>query len=418
MVTLMKSRLFLLSSLLLLAAKPLPQGQDVFNEGLRCLKEERLVESLDRFTELVYAYPRSALSPKAREYIWTLTKEIEEKKARWSLTPEERAGAVRKALQVEAEKSRKQDQLIAELERIDRTTRENPQNLVSVLRGSRLLNQTLETRNSGELDALKIQQSMEDIRASLKKGIGQSDPKNVKNLREAKGFLSFYEGDLDGATREWEAALRLDPGDQTLKDILDKVRGKREEEKRQEEIADLLSQGKTNFDLGDPASAESRFKDLIRLDPGNLEARSFLEKIAERRDARKRQDAIAKKLTEAREDINQDKLLEALPLLVEILEMDPSQERARYYLGNIKKTLSLKMSLAPAAAAGAPESPASRPKGDREKAIEAYTVGMAHYVDEDLDKAIECFKKAVDLDPSFEEAVQAYKTAKKERSFR
>jgi tetratricopeptide (TPR) repeat protein len=412
----------LFSAILLTAAAPTPEEKILFDQGVDLQQKSLLVESLIPFTELIHRFPESPLSADAREKVILVMAAVEQSRAVTALTPKERAALVNNARLSSKRAAERRRDLLKELEGLDRKTKGSPTELVKSLMGSRQLGGSTPLPGEAELEGIKAQVFLDNIRNALRRQIQDGSLSSPKTLHEAKGFLGFYEGDLDTAVAEWKLALNADPSDNVLKKKLDKAQADLTQKKRQEQIKDLMTRGRNQYELGDIAAAQTSFEKLLILSPKHPEALRHLELIRQRADDRKRQQTIDAKLDAAREKIDEGAFLDAVPLLIDILELDASHERARYYLEAAKKKLYIKTTLSTSTKETPKQLIAPRPApadgGDRPSAEKVYTAGMIRYVGNDLPGALELFKQAMEMDPTFNEAAQAYRTVKKELSFR
>jgi len=400
----------------LLAAAAPPRGEDdIYARGLDDFRQARYVESLESFTELLYLDPATPLGEKARQYIWDITNRIKEEEGRWRLSDEERRRTVLLALQQRELQDRRRRDILSELEAADKKVRQDPSALVDVLRRSRLLGDATEVAEARELEAVKVQQYLDQIRAVLKEEARKDRPEDPRTLHEARGFLWLYEGDLENAVGEWEQALKAAPDDADLKARLDKAKSGLEDKRKQDEILHRLAQGRNYFQVGDDDKARENFDRVLALSPGHPEALRFRGLIDDRVKEKNLQESVGRTLDRAQQALADGKLLDAVSLLAQALGEDPRNEAARAALAEAKRRLSLKTSLL------LPRSQAEGKPGaapNRAEAEEAYTLGMARYVQDDLDHAVVFFKKALALDPTFEEAAGALQAALKEQSAR
>jgi tetratricopeptide (TPR) repeat protein len=395
--------------------------QDLYDRGLAAYRASRPVEALALLTDLLHRDASSLLAEKTRELIYEIGDRIHQAQEADRMSPAERARLVIRAEALEKERLTRQTRLLNELEGLRRKTDQSPQNLLASLEKSSYLSDAGQVSAVRELEALKAQEYLEQIRGTLIRQL-QSGSFSPKAGHAARGFLALYQADLETVVKEWEQALAADPSDKALKANLAKARLKWEEEKKREEIEDALAAGKGFMNAGDYVKAQARFEHVLKISPDHPEAKRQLAAARQRQDDRQRQAAANDMLEDVRRLMDHGSLLDAVPLLVEVLQLNPKNERAQNQLGVIKRKLSARAStplapLKPSPAGGAAKTPAAKP-GNRGEAEQVYTLGMVSYVEDDLDKAISYFERALLLDPSFQEAAGALDSARREKRLR
>lgn len=105
------------------------------------------------------------------------------------------------------------------------------------------------------------------------------------NRRLTTAQQTFEQGDYDAAIRWYEAALELDPNNQTAKNALKEVRRAKlaEEElrakQRQAEVNRRLTTAQPAFERGDYDAAIRGYEAVLGLDPNNQTAKKALEGV-------------------------------------------------------------------------------------------------------------------------------------------
>jgi tetratricopeptide (TPR) repeat protein len=399
------------------AAASSPAEDALYSRGLEDFRRERYVESLASFTDLLYLNPATPLGETARRRIWEIMDRIKEQESRARLTDAERRDLVKLALQSRKAQEDRRRQILTELEKVQKKADADPAGLVRALGQSRLLSDASEVSAVLDLEALQARQYLDGLRASLKEQVQKGRLSDPAALHEARGLLWLYEGDLQNTVDEWTQALAAAPGNEALKARLEGAKAGLEEQRKKQEIADALARGRSLYEMGDDQKAAQAFDRVLALAPKNVDALRFRRLIDQRAADRKRQESVGRVIDRARDALGQGRLLDAVSLLAQALEQDPSNEDARKALAEAKRKLSLKTEISGAPVRPAGEKPASAAP-NRAEAEEAYALGMARYVQNDLDQAVALFQKAVALDPTFEEASGALQAALKEKSAR
>ena len=398
-----------------------PQSESALYElGVSDYRQKKYLEALEEFSNLLYLNPKTAYGDQARNYIGEIVQKIKEIEAKQKMSPRERAQIVELAKRKVGRRDSNARRILAEVRGVAREVRRSPQQILAILSNSKLLSDSEQISAAKELEGLVIQRWLDNIQETLKAQIQNSGSSNLKFLHQAKGFLWLYEGDLENAIREWEQSLRLDPYDEVLKNHLSKAKLSWQLQKHNEEIQHLLSTGKDYYKVGDYNKALGGFKRLLHIDPANVEGLRYLKLTQAGMDQIVRQELINAKLDQAHSQLRHGSMLEAVQALVEVLELEPDNERARRHLADIRTKFSRRTALVQSG--NSPNTAKQENKAkplpqrapNRADAENAYTVGMMHYMQGDLAQAQLYFEKAAALDPSFEQALRAEDAVRQE----
>lgn len=145
----------------------------------------------------------------------------------------------------------------------------------------------------------------------------------------AKGLDLLKSGQYQKAIDTWRQQLALTPNDTRVKNYLEKAR-----QKMNEEIADLLQQGRGLWQGGDWVGAAGRWRQVLKIDPENKEA---LDQLTANQ-MKIRNTANELYLTGVQNYI-QNKLIEAMANWKDVLVLDPDNHKAKKHLERAKEKI-------------------------------------------------------------------------------
>jgi len=248
------------------------------------------------------------------------------------------------------------------------------------------------------------------------------------DTHELNGYVFLYGGHPAAALEEWKTALAWKTDDRALAVRVESLEARLSlaARRRQAEAIAVNAMGHFKAERYDEAVAE--FKKAAALDPVSRDLRFQLMRAEEARDTSSRRKKIDALLRQGRASLNAGRSLDALQSLADALTLDPGHAEARRLLLEARGKLAPSASSTPvdsppagklrkSAGPDASASP-SLPKGDPQKAEEAYAVGLIHYMEGNLKEAEASFLEALRRQPGYATAQQALEQLRKERKLR
>ena len=156
-------------------------------------------------------------------------------------------------------------------------------------------------------------------------------PESAKLIENGKLFLNKNE--YSDALSRFEAALKLDPKNQEVLDLIEQCENKQKEQRR---FNTLLSDGKEYFENGNYEKALNAFKEIIALDPDHSESHELIEKIQKKIKLIEGRD---KQISEANSYLNKKKFEKAIEIYKEILKVDPQNQKGLAGLQQAERAL-------------------------------------------------------------------------------
>ncbi len=246
------------------------------------------------------------------------------------------------------------------------------------------------SRAAASLNKIEVQ-----ISQSLKRLETLQKDNEVKKLRMEssqyinKGFEYLEADDFDKAETSFNAALKIAPDNRRAKEglsIVEKARSR----SNAKHISELLSQAHSNIRAESFDLAQKQLQEVLKLDPGNRKAQSYLEDIEEGKQAKKYKDLISdidKKREEGKLQLEAEKFNEAEKTLRTALDLLPEKEQSR------KKAIESLITSIPTLKQRAGT------EKFQEQSSQYITKGFEYLEADDLDKAETNFRKAIDISP-------------------
>jgi tetratricopeptide (TPR) repeat protein len=175
-----------------------------------------------------------------------------------------------------------------------------------------------------------IQQGVAKLLSFGVDGIDANPEKTmILNLFE-QGVRSYVRSDFQTATEFFKKALTKADGNSYLSAYLQKS-----SQMQEEQISEFLQDGVRAYQAGELAAAQKEFTKVIRLSPGHPEALQQLAAVRET--VRQESERL---YNQGKEYFDANHMDQAIRLWEQILEMDPSNERAQKRIeeARIKKT--------------------------------------------------------------------------------
>ncbi|MEE8299580.1 MAG: protein kinase, partial [Thermodesulfobacteriota bacterium] len=147
------------------------------------------------------------------------------------------------------------------------------------------------------------------------------------------GKICLNKKEYSAALSRFEAALKFDPKNQEVLDLIEQCENKQKEQRR---FNTLLSDGKEYFENGNYEKALNAFKEIIALDPDHSESHELIEKIQKKI---KQMERVDKQISEANSYLNKKKFEKAIEIYKEILKVEPQNQKGLAGLQQAERAL-------------------------------------------------------------------------------
>jgi len=145
----------------------------------------------------------------------------------------------------------------------------------------------------------------------------------------AEGLDWLRNGQYRKAVDVWQSALRLDPGNEHVKNLIQKARNR-----QQAEITEALESARGGWEDENWVEAVRAWRQVLKIDPGNAQALQALE-------------TNQMKIRLVANDLYmlgvnnyvQNKLSEAIQNLKDLLVLDPENQKAKKHLESVKRKI-------------------------------------------------------------------------------
>ncbi len=217
---------------------------------------------------------------------------------------------------------------------------------------------------------------------------------------EFKAGVGFYtSGNYDDALKRFKTVMELAPAYPGAADYINKCEDKIKEElirqKEKEQARRIFEEGMKYYNNADYEKAAMRFEGALKLDPDNVDAKSYKEITAV--EIKKKKEEAAQKL-KAQELFKEGVRLydseeydKAKEVLEHAVKLDPDHAEAKKYFDKTLEGIQFKQEEA----------------RDRAKAIDLYESGTALWKQGELKRAQDAFKECLDLFPG-EKTIEGY----------
>jgi tetratricopeptide (TPR) repeat protein len=217
------------------------------------------------------------------------------------------------------------------------------------------------------------------------------------------GKKYFDEGEFENAKMQFNTVLKLQPNNKEAKSYLAKIE-KSYKEFTNRQIVELLKEAKLLYSKEKYADTEIRCEKILEYDPKHVEAKKYLamtqkklKAIGKEKKAKEREEKIQELYKNSVNLYNKDNWSKAINGFKSVLKYDPNHKKAKEYLAKARSAYK------------------KQKAEDAVKSKEYYTQGLKQYVAGNIDKAIELWDRAVKLNPANIKAKKGLERARKER---
>ncbi len=214
-----------------------------------------------------------------------------------------------------------------------------------------------------------------------KTGVQKSRSKIEEKIKAHfnKGIKFFNKNKLKQAIAEFEKALSLDPEYTPAKDFLTKAQKKYEANKIIFTRQEYMQNGIDFFQNKDFEKAKKYFQKVLEIDPDNNEAREYIERCDEELENLKKQEKIAKIITDGMIFYRKRKYTDAIKIWKKVKEIDPENRIIDEYIEYARRA-------------------------QEESMNKFYNNGVKYFEQGDLLKAKENLEKALQANPHLKKA--------------
>lgn len=295
------------------------------------------------------------------------------------------------------------------------------------------------TRQQDHPEALALRGK---ITAKMAKQVEKSKPQS-SDWYYSQGVLAYVSGDWLKAVDSWDQVVAFNPDQVGLISSIEKAKGNLKVREQEEKIRFLNTVAFESLKKGDYAEAVKHWRELLVLDPGNIQAKEGVVEAQKAWDAQKtrnRQEDVQKFSEQAMDAYIERDHKKSRALWNQVLELDPDNSLARDYL----KRMGGGSSVGGGSSGPSPESGyekamnflsdgrfpegieyleryvAKYPSDNRAKASlddargkqkaladKAYQDGLMTYSQGDIQGAINLWQSALRTDPDYQRARQA-----------
>ncbi len=218
-------------------------------------------------------------------------------------------------------------------------------------------------------------QSAEDMGFDLQR-IADSLKRETIDVFLQQGERSLHQGDFTIAKESLQKVLEIDSSHQLAKSLLAQVRERIQSRQRAQKVEHNLGQAKEGLQAEQYEDALSLFEEVLRLDPGNEEAKQCKQLAVERRD---RSEKIRRHLERSEKLSAEADFQRAKAELEAVLTIEPGNAAALGMMDWVVKELT---------------------EQERLRQVRQYLEGArAHLAGKNFGKALETLERARELDP-------------------
>jgi serine/threonine-protein kinase len=218
-------------------------------------------------------------------------------------------------------------------------------------------------------------QSAEDMGFDLQR-IGDSLKRDTIDVFLQQGQRSLRQGDFTIAKESLQKVLEIDSSHQLAKSLLAQVREQIQSRQRAQKVDHNLGQAKEALQAEQYEDALSLFEEVLRLDPGNKEAKQCKQLAVERRD---RSEKVRRHLERAEKLAAEADFQRAKAELEAVLTIEPGNAAALGMIDWVVKELT---------------------EQERLRQVRQYLEGArAHLAGKNFVKALETLERAREIDP-------------------
>jgi tetratricopeptide (TPR) repeat protein len=358
--------------------------------GVDLLRDGNEPAAMDFFAQAVAANPSDA---EARRYLDIAARGIIQSPKNPSYAPPAEIQAARQRAQTILDKRAQDVRLAMENIRASYETNGRPtrDRLLRTCRGTEL---QLQMAMDDSPESRLMKEDLQTACSSLEKGDALPTKSEILHV---SGYLAFFQGDKIAALEKWNSALKLAPGNHSLKRVILQTDSFLNQQNRRVRIFEKLALGEKKLAAFDEAGARLVYQEVLALDPANLTAREQIA-LLKRNEARRA--AIGQHRRSALGLEKKGDTGKAAQEWVAVLELDPVNAEAIHRLANYRAKL-MAPSPRPTSEKGSP-----RPKDPR-RAEERYALGIILYSEGNLPGARQAFEECLVLNPGHEQARRA-----------
>ena len=383
---------------------PSRQAETIFQEGVRLYDKGNYAAAMDRFSQALLRRPDDT---RIQSYLMLSGQKLVDFDDHIKTMA---AADLRKMIdQAQKVLTLRQQEMELALKKIkeayDRSRLQDPGSLLKACRGVDIL---MDVSLGDDTESDEIKKYLHSLCGNLEASVGTGVLVEPADARRVAGYIAFCRSDWRKAVEEWTAALALNPGDERLKFLLSRAE---ENYRRALDLmreAQLMAEAEEKQKARLPAEAVPLLEEVLRINPAHGKALALLEECQEKVRREIRETGASERHRRALEDESRSRWLDAAQEWLGFLELDPLNEEGRRHLERIKELLAKSL----------PEKEGAGASRDVEGSRKNYAVGLVDYSEGNLKNALSRFEKSIALDPGNDYARRAAERVKEEMRYR
>ena len=404
--------IFLVPAVFVIGAEPPPDSMTGMAAAYR---EGRSADALDGAANVLETDPANR---EARQYLWTLGRQLQERETSGVLKKGERERDVALAEESLARRRKETEEVLGRLKASYEKSRrvKSPSDVLAAAEG---MGRFLGDRFNEERQQALADGYFRGLVENLSRAVKGKTFVTRKDQFVAEAWLAYYGGDRQKAVTKWESAAREDPGDRDVAQNLDQLRRMLRREEDEKAIRNWESQAAAFEQTGHPKEALDLYEKILKKDPARADVKREAEECRLAVAGKAKADRLSAMTEEGVRLYKEGKVLDAAEAWFKVLEEDPSQREARIWLAHAGRQLgTTEAPAAPASAARSAPKPGSSSEDDKRAALELHKQGLVAYSQDRVALAVELWEKALVRDPDLTQAREALRQAKAELTYK
>lgn len=382
-------------------AEPPP---DYFQEGQTAYARGDYRLAVDRLTEALIRGPGDKRAQ--RLLVAASQKMLEQEKAD-QLSLDELRRMVAEANTILEERQKELRRVLNELKIADRESRKlTPDETLRACRGVDLL---LEVTLGDDPESERFRAYLHSVCSNLKTALDRGILMRPEDEQRVLGYVAFCRSDWATAAASWEEALKSQPKDQHLRELWTAAKSKQVQLETDKKIAQWITEADAALAAHREEEALVLLRRALKECPGEERLVAIYEDTLKRVEKRTRDRLTTAHRKKAIAHQNAGRWMDAAQSWLALLKEDPLNAEARENLDRIRHRLE-------GTGGRVGKTPFALPPDVIKQSEKAYTVGLIHYADGDLEKAVAQFKSCLKINPGHEYARKALERVEEEQS--
>lgn len=373
--------------------------RDYFEEGRAAYSRGDYPLAVDRLSE---ALARSPGDKRAQRLLVAAGQKITGKQALEQISLDDLRLMVSEANKVLDQRQKEIRRVLDELKIAQRESGKfTAEETVRACRGVDLL---LDVTLGDDQESRQFRDYLHSVCANLKSALDRGILLRPEDEQRVFGYVAFCRSDWAVAAQTWEQALKINPSDTHLHELLAVAKANLAQQQIETKTVALLSKAETALSAHHDDEALDLLRKGINEFPGEERLMALYEKTQERVSKQAQERGVATHRERALAAQKKGQWLAAAQSWLAVLNADPLNAEAKENLDLLKHRLD------PVVGPPAPTSPE-----DLKRSEELYTLGLIRYAEGDLEKSFVQFKKCLKINPHHEYARKALERVEEER---